>query len=126
MRSSPVVQQRQLILQLSNARPHATRVCRDFLANNNIVSLDWPPYSPDLSPTEQLWGDLDRRVMKRQNLPTILAQLRNTLVDEWNKILVRTVNALVNSIQRRIRAASAARGWGGGGGGGGRNIDHCS
>ena len=29
---------------------------------------------------------------------------------------MRTVNALVNSIQRRIRAATAARGGGGGGG----------
>ena len=36
--------------------------------------------------------------------PTTLAQLRNALMDEWNNILMPTVNALVNSIQRRIRA----------------------
>ena len=41
----PLVQQRHLILQQDNARPHVTRVCRDFLANNNIVPLDWSPYS---------------------------------------------------------------------------------
>ena len=45
-------------------------------------------------------------VRERQNCP---AQLRNALVDEWNNIPVRTENALVNSIQRRIRAAAAAR-----------------
>ena len=50
-------------------------------------------------------------------------QLRNALVDEWNNIPVRTVNALVNSIQRRIKAAAAARG---DGGRGTRDIDHCS
>ena len=39
--------------------PHVARVCRDFLANNNIVPLDWPPYSVDLSPIEHLWDDLE-------------------------------------------------------------------
>ena len=32
----PLVQQRQLILQQDNARPHVARVCRDSLANYNI------------------------------------------------------------------------------------------
>ena len=105
-----LVQQRHLILQQDNARPHVARVCQDFLANNNIVPLDWPPYSPDLSPIEHLWDELDRRVMKRRNPPATLAQLRNALINEWNNIPMRTVDALVNSIQRRIRAAMAARG----------------
>ena len=39
----PLVQQRNLILQQDNARPHVARVCQDFLANNNIASLAWPP-----------------------------------------------------------------------------------
>ena len=35
----PLVQQRNLILQQDNARPHVARVCQDFLANNNIAPL---------------------------------------------------------------------------------------
>ena len=58
----PLLQQRQLILQQDNSRPHVARVCRDFMANKNIVPLDWPPYSPDLSPIEPLWDDQDRSV----------------------------------------------------------------
>ena len=98
----PLVQQRNLILQQDNARPHVARVCQDFLANNNIAPLAWPPYSPDLTPIEHMWDELDRRVRKRRNPPATLAQLRNALIDEWNNIPMRTVNALVNSIQRRI------------------------
>ena len=44
----PLVQQRNQILQQDNARPHVARVCQDFLANNNIAPLAWPPYSPGL------------------------------------------------------------------------------
>ena len=106
----PLVQQRNLILQQDNAWPHVARVCQDFLANNNIAPLAWPPYSPDLTPIEHMWDELDRRVRKRRNPPATLAQLRNALIDEWNNIPMRTVNALVNSIQRRIRAATTARG----------------
>ena len=60
------VQQRNLILQQDNARPHVARVCQDFLANNNIAPLAWQPYSPDLTPIEHMWDELDRRVRKRR------------------------------------------------------------
>ena len=67
----PLVQQRNLILQQDNARPHVARVCQDFLANNNIAPLAWPPYSPDLTPIEHMWDELDRRVRKRRNPPQL-------------------------------------------------------
>ena len=65
----PLVQQRNLILQQDNARPRVARVCQDFLANNYIAPLAWPPYSPDLTPIEHMWDELDRRVRKRRNPP---------------------------------------------------------
>ena len=67
------VQQRNLILQQDDARPHVARVCQDFLANNNITPLAWPPYSPDLTPIEHMWDELDRRVRKRRNPPPQLS-----------------------------------------------------
>ena len=102
---------------------------RDCNRTQDLIPI---PNRLDLTPIEHMWDELDRRVRKRRNPPATLAQLRNALIDEWNNIPVRTVNALVNSIQRRIRAATAARGvtpdidfqfdfdfkiWGGGGGG---------
>ena len=106
----PLVQQHQMTFQHDNARPHVARVCQDFLANNNIVPLDWPPYSPDLSPIEHLWDELDRRVRRRRNTPNTLGQLLTALPEEWENIPMRKINALVNSMQRRIRAVINARG----------------
>ena len=93
----PLVQQRNLILQQDNARPHVARVCQNFLANNNIAPLAWPPYSPDLTPIEHMWDELDRRVRKRRNPPVTLAQLMR-----WS----------MNGITSRCElwAATAARG----------------
>ena len=95
----PLVQQRQMTFQHNNARPHVARVC-----------LDWPPYSPDLSPTEHLWDELDNRVRRRRNTPNTVGQLRTALLEEWENVPVREINALVNSMQRRIRAVINARG----------------
>ena len=66
-----LMQQHRMTFQHDNARPHVARVCQDFLADNSIVPLDWPPYSPNLYPTEHLWDELDRRVRRRRITPTL-------------------------------------------------------
>ena len=42
----PLVQQRQLILHQDNGRQNDRMILSGFLANNPMVPLDWPPYSP--------------------------------------------------------------------------------
>ena len=96
--------------QQDNARPHVARLCQVFLANKNVQPLDWPPYSPDLSPIEHLWDQLDRQIRQRQPPPATRAQLTRALVEEWNKIPIRRINALMNSMTRRIRAVTRANG----------------
>ena len=93
-----------------NARPHVARICKVFLSNNNVQPLDWPPYSPDLSPTEHLWDQLDRQVRQHQPPPATRAQLTRALVEEWNNIPIEQINALMNSMTRRIRAVTRANG----------------
>ena len=44
-----------LMFQHDNTKPHVARVCRDFLNQNNVQVLDWPPYSPDLNPIGMRW-----------------------------------------------------------------------
>ena len=100
----PFVQQHNLTLQQDNARPHVARICQVF------QPLDWPPYSPDLSPSEHLWDQLDRQVRQCQPPPATRAQLTRALVEEWNNIPIRRINAVMNSMTRRIRAVTRANG----------------
>ena len=90
----PLVNAHNLTFQHDNVRPHIARVCRDFLNQNNVQVLDWPPYSPDLNPIEHLWDALDRRVRKRVNVQNNVAQLQLALIQEWNNIPQRTIDNL--------------------------------
>jgi transposase len=105
----PFVQQHHLIFQQDNTQPHVARVCQIFLANHNINPLGWPLYSPDLSPIEHLW-EMDGRVRGRWNAPATLDQLRAALLEEWDNIPMRRINALMNSMHRRIRVVTDSRG----------------
>jgi hypothetical protein len=59
---------------------------------------------------EHLWGEMDRRVRGHRNAsPPTLDQLRAALLEEWDNIPMR-INALMNSMHRRIRAVTDARG----------------
>ena len=58
------------IFQDDNARLHRARIVDDFLRQNFVERLEWPPMSPDLSCIEHLWDVLVRAVNKRINQQT--------------------------------------------------------
>ena len=72
-----------------------------FLRENIPKIIDWPSYSPDLNPIENLWAIVKRNVEKR--MPKNLGELERFMVDEWNKIPEETLKYLVNSMRNRCQ-----------------------
>ncbi len=52
------------ILQQDNARCHTAKATTNYFKENNIKTLDWPPYSPDLNPIENIWSLIKRNLSK--------------------------------------------------------------
>ncbi|GFX91263.1 transposable element Tcb2 transposase [Trichonephila clavipes] len=60
------------ILMDHNCRPHRANLVEYFLFEEGIVRMEWPAYSPDMNPIENVWDALGRRVAGRQPPPQTL------------------------------------------------------
>ncbi|KAI4905091.1 hypothetical protein NFI96_030886 [Prochilodus magdalenae] len=68
------------LLVHNNARPHVARVCRQFLENEGLDTIDWLTGLPDLNPIEHLWDIMFRSIRHHQNTGT-----RRGVPDEESK-----------------------------------------
>ncbi|XP_041378949.1 titin-like [Gigantopelta aegis] len=58
-----------MTLQHDKARPHIARVLQQYLNQNNVDVLLWPARSPDLSPIEHVWHEIEQRLRHLLNPP---------------------------------------------------------
>ena len=98
------------ILQQDNAPPHTARASTQFLTADNVNVMEWPSMSPDLSPIEHIWDELDRCVRACPNQPTNLPQLLATLLQEWNNLPNNIVCRYIRSMRNRCHAVINSNG----------------
>ncbi len=93
-------QGRPCIFQQDNAKPHSAHITKSWLRRKRVRVLDWPACSPDLSPIENVWRILKRKM--RQRRPRTVAHLKTCLQEEWDKITPETLHHLVSSVPKRL------------------------
>nr|WP_245927747.1 IS630 family transposase [Aphanothece hegewaldii] len=54
--------QKTLVIVLDNASIHKAKVVKESCANNRIILVYLPPYSPNLNPIEYCWKDVKKRL----------------------------------------------------------------
>ena len=76
---------------------------------NGIVSLKWPGNSPDLNPIENLWRIVGKELDKDK--PKSKNNLTHSILHVWHqKIMLGTLQSLVESMPRRLEAVIKAKG----------------
>ena len=98
------------ILVDDNARPHRANVVQEYLDEQQITRLDWPPYSPDMNVIEHMWDEIGRRLEELYPRPQNLHQLGQVIRNLWQQVPMERVRTLIDSMPRRVRALADARG----------------
>jgi hypothetical protein len=94
-----------------NAPIHRSTLVRSWKQEHGVEGLDWPPYSPDLNPIENVWAYLKRQLNKLNNLPANLDELRSRLCQLWNDLPVTYLQNLYGSMPRRMKLCVKNRGY---------------
>ncbi len=93
---------RRALFQHHNDPKHTSKATVGFLKKNRVKVIQWPSMSPDLNPTEHLWGILKRQV--EHHSPSSIQSLKEVILEEWKKIDLAKCRQLVHSMPRRLGA----------------------
>ena len=83
-----------------NAPSHIARITRSFLHSKRIEIIDWPPYSPDLNPIENVWSILKYRLSMR-NIADF-HDLRKAIEAEWDALSDQTIRDCCMNMDDRL------------------------
>lgn len=105
-----------------NAPVHTALVVSEWLDQfadeNGIELVDWPAYSPDLNPIENLWKLLKEHIVNKypdlasypRNLES-LRILREAALEVWVELSDDLLNHLIDTMNHRMQAIIEAQGW---------------
>ncbi len=99
---------RRCVFQQDNAKPHTAAITTAWLRSRRVRVLNWPACSPDLSPIENIWHIIKRKI--RQRRPRTLQQMETYIRQEWDHIPTPKLQKLITSMPRRLQTVLKRRG----------------
>ena len=87
-------------LQFDNDPKHKSKLEIDFLKKKKADFIDWPPYSPDLNPIENVWSMIAQE-LNGKNIHT-QARLFEEIEKAWERLDQNKIGNAIDSISGRI------------------------
>ena len=117
----PTIVEPGMVFMQDNAPLHTSHVVQKWLGDssreNQIELLDWPAYSPDLNPIENIWKFLKDAINDKfpdlKDLPRnqeALDRLIHAAVVCWNELEDRLFESVIKSMPR-METVIEAGGW---------------
>ena len=69
------------ILLWDNDSKHRSDISLDYYIENNIQLLEWPAYSPDLNPIENIWGNIKNNLGSK--VYNKIESIKSDIEDYW-------------------------------------------
>ena len=83
---------------------------KDWFSATEIDVMEWPAYSPDLNPIENIWGVLARKVYKSGRQFETVSSLVDCIKSSWAEIDLSTINSVIQSMPKRCLKVIQAKG----------------
>jgi len=87
--------------QQDNVRFHTTPETVTYLHEKGVTLIEWPPWSPDLNPIENLWDVIKARVYGR--FPQSMEEMENLVREEWAAIDLKFISHVCCNMPRRLQ-----------------------
>jgi hypothetical protein len=97
----PSVQPQQWFFLHDNDPKFKSHVVQKFLHDTGITQIQFPPYSPDLNPIENLWARCQRRVDEYK--ADALEKLQDAVSDVWEALEPDIMQKLAESMPTRCQ-----------------------
>jgi hypothetical protein len=97
------------LYQHDTAPCHKASSVREWFMDSKVPEMGLPAQSPELSPTEHLWDELERHLQSRPQRPTSLTALDAAPQEQWDAIRLETFRHLVESLPGTVRAVIKAK-----------------
>jgi hypothetical protein len=90
------------IFMEDNAPIHKAHSTKAWFRGQKIKVMEWPAYSPDLNPIENVWGVLARKVYANGKQFDNVVDLKTAVQEAWNDIGQEYLDNLVESMPNRV------------------------
>ena len=108
-----------VLFMQDNAPIHKAKIVGDWLRENDVQVMVWPPYSPDLNPIEHVWAKLKRMLHKwypeleemAGGVPVVRESIEKAVTHCWQHLDPEYLRKLARGMPRRVQAVLKAKGW---------------
>ena len=110
MHLQPFIDTENHIFQQDKAAIHKSRYTMSWIRDQGINVMEWPAFSPDLNPIENLWGIMTQQVYAGGKRYNTKDELKKAVLEAWAAISPTTLTDLDHSMRKRCIRVLVHRG----------------